>query len=68
MSDGKRSVSTGDAFAILVTLASETTITEEMVAQDPVRLAPIRTRQMRAFDVVEAFLRIHLYGDCKPCA
>ena len=66
MNDSTRpAVSVGDAFATVVTLASDMALTEEMVAQDPERLAPLRAEQKKALDVVEAFLKVHLYGDCK---
>ena len=68
MSDSTRpEVSVGDAFATVVTLAAEWALTEEAVLQDPERLAPLRAEQKQALDVVEAFLKVHLYGDCK-CA
>ncbi len=68
MSDSTRPpVSAGDAFMIIVTLAAEWALTEKAVLQDPERLAPLRAKQQNALDAVEAFLQVHLYGDCKSC-
>lgn len=61
-------MSSGEALAILVTLAAGASLTESMVGADPARLAPQLARERVAFDIVEEFLQIHLYGDCKPCA
>lgn len=71
MSDGVRSLETemtaGEALAILVGMAAGASLTESMVESDPERLAPQRARERLAFDLVEEFLKVHLYGDCKPC-
>jgi hypothetical protein len=67
MSDGKPKLDIGEAIAIVIGLAAANAISEKEVGQDPERLAPQRERQKVAFDVVEEFLEIHLYGDCTPC-
>lgn len=56
-----------DAFVTIVMLASQNALEEEEVSQDPEVLGPMRDDQQTAFDVVEAFLKIHLYGDCTSC-
>lgn len=71
MSDGIREVdaamSSGEAFAILVGLAAGASLTEAMVESDPERLAPQLSRERAALNLVEDFLKVHLYGDCTPC-
>lgn len=57
----------GDAFTIVIGLASANTLTEDEVISDPERLAPQRADQQMALDMVEEFLQFHLYAGCGRC-
>lgn len=67
MSDGKPKIDIVGAFMVVGMLAMKNAVTEDEVISDPERLAPRREEEQASFDVIEEFLKIHLYGGCTAC-
>ena len=51
----------------MIGLAAVNMLTEDEVISDPARLAHKRADQQTARDLVEEFLKAHLYGGCTSC-